>query len=280
MAQGSIPWGGTTVGDAGPYSADQWAEVWSAVFTSDATEEGVIPVNGLELACSYPGGNIVRVGAGRAIVAGRFYANTADVDLAIAFPGSGSNFYTVVLRADITAQTVRLDILGPDVSSPPAVTQNVTTFEIEIYTVEAQSGMSCIITDKRVYCQTMKAPNFLFYQGGLENNLGSAPGTTSWPLGTSVVQVGYVQGIIDAALQSKVITLSYPRTFDNVPMILVSCNDANTEAATDKGCIVTAIPKTGNEMAQASILIGRPEGEATTDPHTVNVFWMAIGDMK
>lgn len=153
MAEISLPWGGSVTGDAGPYTDDQWTDVWRQLFTRDRTLEGVLPDYLSELIVTNPAGLTIRVASGGAVIDGKFYRNTANVDFAGAAPGGGSNFYTVVVDKDFAAQEVRLSMVGPDVVSPPAVTQaDGVDWEVAIYTIEITSGSVVTITDVRVYC--------------------------------------------------------------------------------------------------------------------------------
>ncbi len=153
MAENSLPWGGIAVGDSGPYTDDNWTDVWRQLFTRDRTLEGILPDYLNELAVSNPAGLTIRVASGGAVIDGKFYRNTANVDFAGVAPGGGSNFYTVVVDKDFAAQTVRLSMVGPDVVAPPAVTQaDGVDWEIAIYEIEITSGSVVTITDVRVYC--------------------------------------------------------------------------------------------------------------------------------
>lgn len=153
MAETSLPWGGIAVGDSGPYTDDQWTDVWRKLFTRDRTLEGVIPDYLSELVVTNPAGVTIRVASGGAVVDGKFYQSTANVDFAGVAPGGGSNFYTVVLDKDFAAQEVRLNMLGPNAVAPPAVTQaDGVDWEIAIYEIEITSGSVVTITDVRVYC--------------------------------------------------------------------------------------------------------------------------------
>jgi hypothetical protein len=106
---------------------------------------------GAELVVSNPAAATIRVGTGAAIVDGKFYRNTANVDLAGAVPGGGSNYYTVVLQKTWATQLVRAVLLGPDAGAPPAVTQSDgLTWEIALAEVEITSGGVVTITDVRV----------------------------------------------------------------------------------------------------------------------------------
>ncbi len=153
MAEISLPWGGIAVGDSGPYTDDQWTDVWRQLFTRDRTLEGILPDYLNELAVSNPAGLTIRIASGGAVVDGKFYRNTANVDFGGAAPGGGSNFYTVVVHKDFAAQTVRLNMLGPNAVAPPAVTQaDGVDWEIAIATAEITSGSVVTVTPVYVYC--------------------------------------------------------------------------------------------------------------------------------
>jgi hypothetical protein len=135
MTQNSLFHAGNTVGDAvnAPYSAGNWNDFFWWFFTGktqfadDADvhmQDGVIPnyLNGL--ATSLPGGatgGLVRVAQGAAIVGGALYINDSTVDIPVAAPVSGTNFYIIALKKDITAQTVRAVALGPTSSLWPSL---------------------------------------------------------------------------------------------------------------------------------------------------------------
>lgn len=153
MVETSLPWGGTVTGDAGPYTDDQWTDIWRKLFTRDRTLEGVLPDFLSELVVTNPAGLTIRVASGGAIVDGKFYDSTANVDFSGVAPGGGSNFYNVVLRKAFAAQTVRLVLLGPNVATPDTPTQSDgVTWEISIATVEVTSGSVVTVTDTRAYC--------------------------------------------------------------------------------------------------------------------------------
>jgi hypothetical protein len=46
MTQISRPWTGTVTGDAGPYSADNWAQVWRNAFGNGAADADSGPILG------------------------------------------------------------------------------------------------------------------------------------------------------------------------------------------------------------------------------------------
>ncbi len=174
MATFSLQWNGTTVGDATLAKYDQDAvSVWyQAGSIYDRATQGVlqrddtvvVDGNSCDLSgrmeVTNPTGFTLRVGTGGAIVDGvpcfrSTYGQhtTTDDGTAITNPGSGSNFYRVVLRKDWTAQTVRPAVLDVNTSAPLAVTQTQgVVWEISLATVEITSGSAVTITDTRVWC--------------------------------------------------------------------------------------------------------------------------------
>lgn len=153
MTQYSWFWGGTETGDAGPYTDDDFSDVLSKVFQNDRTSQSVLYGIENSLNITNPSGSTVRVATGWAIVDGKFYRNSANVDFVLDVPVA-TRYYTIILKKDFTAQTVRLASLGPDEIDFPIPTQNDgTVWEVEIARVEITSGGVVTITDVRDFCR-------------------------------------------------------------------------------------------------------------------------------
>jgi len=156
-------WGGTVTGDAAagnftaPYSDDEFSDMLAMILTYDRTTQGVIRsartgYSG-NLAVTNPAGVTIRVATGLALVDGKLYSNSANIDNVVVAPGSGSNFYRIVLQKDFTAQTVRVALIGPDIAAFPAVTQtDGVLWEISLAGIEITSAAAVTITDERDYC--------------------------------------------------------------------------------------------------------------------------------
>ncbi|MDM7940133.1 MAG: hypothetical protein QUS07_07315 [Methanothrix sp.] len=152
MAQISYFWGGEVTGDCGPYSDDTFSDFISSLMQSDRTTQSVITGSLNELAVTNPGGTVIRVDTGRALVDGKLYENTAVVDFNVAAPGSGTNYYTLVLRKDFAAQTVRLALLGPSSADYPDVTQtDGTLWEVSLAEISITSAGVITITATAVH---------------------------------------------------------------------------------------------------------------------------------
>jgi len=157
MAQYSYYWGGTTVGDAtlAPYDDDEFSDNWALLHTHSRVYQGVIytatTTYSSMLACTNPAGTTIRIANGAALVDGKIFKNTANVDFAVSAPGAGTNYYTVVLQKDFAAQTVRLAMLGPNALAYPTVTQNDgVLWEVAIWRVAITNAGAITITDVRV----------------------------------------------------------------------------------------------------------------------------------
>lgn len=155
MTETSYPWIGTAVGDAGPYSSDQWATLQRAFGGSGSDfDAGPLtgygqnnnPDPGLTVTQRGTGANMsVDVSQGSAINLGTFYRNTATLNLAIAANASGNpRIDTVVLNKDWVAQTVRLVVVqGTPAATPvpPGLTQsNLVQWQIPIGDVAVANG--------------------------------------------------------------------------------------------------------------------------------------------
>ena len=170
MTQTSMPWTGTTPGDAGPYSAANWTRIWRNIIgvgsgAGVAGDSGLLwgsgtaPDAGLSVTPNSPTGQSVIVTAGAALVNGTFYYNDASVVLSVAANGSGNpRIDTVVLRKDFAAQTIRLAVKqGTPAASPvpPGMTQSGSTWEIPLADLTLANGFLTITT-------TLIAQRFLY----------------------------------------------------------------------------------------------------------------------
>lgn len=157
MTERSRPWDGTTTGDAGPYSDDQWTDVWLTFLAPVIAREGVLRDQLNDLEISVAGAvSPASINTGRAIVDGIWYESDASVDVAIPTPGANPRIDRIVLRKDWTTQTVRLTrIAGVEAASPtpPAVTQvDGTTWDLPLWQVHITTGGTLSINaDERVY---------------------------------------------------------------------------------------------------------------------------------
>lgn len=149
MAQSSFYWTGKTsggaAGDAGPYGVGTFRELMLAMLQDLS---GVY--NGLRVQASSPAAKTVDVTAGRGMARGIMYDNDAAVTLDIDDNSSGNpRIDRIVLRADWTAQTIRLAVLkGTPAGSPtaPALTQtDGTTWEVALAQVAVANGFSTIV---------------------------------------------------------------------------------------------------------------------------------------
>lgn len=232
MAESSYPWAGTILGDCGPYTDDQWSEWWRLTNVDDASKQGVIYVPaGTMLAVNQLGGTSFEMGPGDALVYGRRYNNSTAKGFSVSIPGSGSYYYTAVLRCDWALQTIRFVLLGPDVSDYPSVTQSVgTTWEIEIARIRVTSAPAYTLTDKRVYIG--KSP-ILYRVGGSSTNWNTQ-GATAYEVISPKMQVGTAR-IPSGASHVHVF---FPLQYDNgLPIVFPS----QLTAAEDHHIIVSAI---------------------------------------
>ncbi len=143
MSERSRPWSGIAVGDSGPYSDDQWTDVWLSPFAPTIVSEGVFlgqTIGGSISDFAISGGvSPVTIGRGRAIVHGTWYENDANASVVIS-PSAGSNRITrIVLRKDYALQTVRLTTIdgveGATPVAPPIVQIALTTWDIPLWQV-------------------------------------------------------------------------------------------------------------------------------------------------
>lgn len=155
MAETSLPWTDAVGGDDGPYSADNWKDMWEMVFKTDEANEGVIKNFNNELAGTNPAANTVRIDTGGACNKGGLYRNTATVDVNVPTPVASTRVDRIVLRKSWGAtQTIRITrIAGVEGAGVPALTQvDGTTWDIPLYQASITTGAVITLTDEREWC--------------------------------------------------------------------------------------------------------------------------------
>ncbi len=91
------------------------------------------------------------VQSGEAFIDGRHYLSDASINVAISTPVA-TRIDRIVLRRDATAQTVRVVALaGVAGGAMASLTQNATTYEVDLWWVTITSGGVITLTDKRVF---------------------------------------------------------------------------------------------------------------------------------
>jgi len=150
MAEISYPWSGTLVGDAGPYSDDDWSDRWRKTFVNDRTDEGILPNYENELEITGVASPI-SINTGAAFVDGKFYENDSSASVVIPSPTVSTRIDRIVLRKSWVAQTVRITrIEGIEGGVAPALTQvDGTTWDIPLYQVSITTGGAITLADER-----------------------------------------------------------------------------------------------------------------------------------
>lgn len=187
MSETSRPFNGTSPGDAGPYSAQQWQQLYQYVLGLGASRpnvgpflgSGTQPNDGLKVQAQGTPTTSIDVLIGSALVQGIAYVNTGTVSFVIAANSSGNpRIDTVVLRADYALQTVRLAVLQgtPAASpSPAALTQSANIlWEIPLADIAVANGFTSItnanITPRHEW---VNAANGVYLDNVLNNSGGT-----------------------------------------------------------------------------------------------------------
>lgn len=182
MTEISRPFDGTSIGDAGPYSAADWQDTWKALFHGTSANAGVIidsgtGINvGLLVQATNPNTTSIEVLPGAALVQGIAYLSDATETFAIAANASGNpRIDTVILRADYPAQTVRLAVLQGTAAAtpvPPTLTQSAgILWEIPIADIAVANGF-VTLTDADITprAEWANAPDGVYLLNVLNNS--------------------------------------------------------------------------------------------------------------
>lgn len=237
MTEKSLFWGGTTVGDHGPYSDDQFSDFIRDIFQTDPATTGVVygAGNNLNVTSSLTG---IFVDTGTALVDGKLYVNDAALAIALANPGSGINHYTIVLKKDFSAQTVRAVALGPDLSAFPSVVQtDGTVWDLAIASVEVNPagaktivitagyvGMNSLVDSIANIAEAAAAP--IKHRKGDTGNWGENYGLTNFD--TSAIPQIMQAGCVEVTASGDVV-LTFPVPFSAAPIVVAtSGNEPST----------------------------------------------------
>jgi hypothetical protein len=155
MGEESLPWGGTITGDAGPYTDDEWTDVWRKLFQVDRTLQGVLKnyENELEVTgVTSP----VSVDTGAALVDGKWYENDASLNVVVPSPVTNPRYDRIVLTKDFAAQTVRVErVAGAEGGGVPALTQtDGVEWQIPLATVYIIVAGNITLTDTREWIKS------------------------------------------------------------------------------------------------------------------------------
>ena len=218
MAEISLPWGGTSTGDKGPYTSTQWADVWATLFTVDQTTQGIVPWYGGKLTVTGTTSNAT-VASGAAIVHGSFYKSDANTIINIPSAVSTTRTDYIVLRKSHTAQTVRLTRLaGTEGGSAPSLTQNTTTYwDVRIASVTVNSAGALTIVNDNNYIHLGVPVNGVIYSTSTTIPAGFAELTTA--RGRFIVGLpsgGTINGTVGTALKDLG-TMTHTHPYSDLP---------------------------------------------------------------
>ncbi len=157
-------WTTNGVGDApsdgtGYVSAD-WRSVWRRLLVTNPALEGPIKRVGYNYLHPYYTGTInhLGIGFGFAIVNGYLYFNDTEQNISVSDSAGADRKDRVVLRADITAQTIRVVVIAGTAgnSTAPSLVQDMTgvkKWDIPLATISITNAGVITVTDERVFCR-------------------------------------------------------------------------------------------------------------------------------
>lgn len=178
MTEVSYPFAGTTIGDAGPYSAEDWYDAWGAITHGgveniDSRYYGIGVVHGVR-SDLYPSenGTDIDVAAGASLIDGLYHENFATVNIPIDAATSNPRIDYIVVRKNfqqatdyddplgsapsVEARTARITVIrGTEAAVPttPSLTRDRSTYwDIPIATVQVSTGgVLSNFTDQRQF---------------------------------------------------------------------------------------------------------------------------------
>jgi hypothetical protein len=204
-----------------------WSTI-SKIFSACNGPEGVAPGYGNGLEGTVTGANTVSINSGGALVNGKPYNNDAAlvVNIPSAVGAGNTRKDRIVLRADWTAQTVRIfRIAGIDAASPtaPATTQiSGTLYDVPLYVATVTTAGTVTLTDERWFALIEQyelaagASKITHRQGGSATDWTVA-GPTNYPLTEASIQLG----VSATPLPTDSIVVTFPVAFSEKPIVMI-----------------------------------------------------------
>tara|TARA_Y100000310_G_scaffold343856_1_gene453520 strand:+ start:1265 stop:2680 length:1416 start_codon:yes stop_codon:yes gene_type:complete len=176
MTELSRPWEGTTTGDAGPYTDDNWTDIWKYFLGGIGEANSGVFSNALNELEVTGAASPVTVDTGVALNDGTYYLNDVAVNVVVATPAAAQRIDRIVLRKDWALQTVRITLIGGvEGGGAPALTQvDGTTWDIPLYQLTvAFPGGAITLADEREWLSIKKADFQRFASSGNWTKPGS-----------------------------------------------------------------------------------------------------------
>lgn len=252
MTEYSYFWKGTD-GDAAmnPYSAHDFSEYIRKIFEADRSAANVLKGYASSLVVTNPSALTIRVASGAALVDGKLYINDSDIDFPLSTPGSGTDYYLVVLRKNFSLHTVTVGLLSNNGSAPAVTQTDGVMWEVELARFTLTSaGVMSTITDSR---RTLAANR---YKSILHRN--------SQATKRQKVQLGVIRWTGSASSGNVTVTFQYP--YDETPTVICT-----HQGAFFVNCVV--------QPSQTKVVIYWKDVDGTTRS-AVDIAWMAVGAME
>lgn len=214
MTEISRPWAGTTIGDAGPYTAPHWWDVWQAMIGGSGAlcgtgNKGVFSGVGGDLAVSYVAPNTLHVEIGSALVDGLFYNNDAVFSATMSSATAGNvRDDRLVVRKYFSGliQTARITLLpgseaaSPGPGTPPALVQDTTRqthWDLPLARVSISELGVITVTDER---QLIYGSDVVKLKETVVGGGGSVVSWTGIPQGFRHLEIIWQARAVDAVI--------------------------------------------------------------------------------
>lgn len=284
MTEKSMIWAAPSVGDgASAYTSDEFIRMMRSLFNR-GSNAGVLV--GVDNALAVSGSSSpLSVATGAALVAGLYYWNDAAVNVTVSTPSGGTTGHRVILRADWSARTVRIVLKSsPDgTATLPALTQTIgTTYEISLAGLTITTGGAISLTDERTYLNYggYTLPNahdalsisdteigngvpFISKRQGNSASDWSMAGTTNYTPAKTRVLAGVFSLVMGGNSVVTINAQTFPEAFLYPPIMFFGC---------DQFAIAEPYQATATSF-RASVR------NLDTAGKTINVFWVAIGEV-
>lgn len=278
MTENSYFWDGYTTGHAvtAPYSANEFRNVWRTILIRDRNDQGLIAGVGSyceAIKMSFVGGGNIWFEDGNAMIEGNFYQYDGG-SFPYTLPSTGFYYYTLVLRQNKAAKTVRLEMLGPSSSSYPTPTQTTDIWEIVVgrFKFSSSTVVQWNEPSRKVSANDGGVIISSWRRGGSSSNWSTA-GTTNYEMDRQArIQAGVKRWT--GSNSAGYVDVTFPVAFENVPLIIACPRNVTTSPGYGIEHIFTNVDLLTSSSCR--IYWGNPLGTLYT---LVDLNWMAIGPL-
>lgn len=284
MTQTSFPWDGIALGDAvlAPYTASFVSDIFETMFTINPRYQGIVSTPELPgVIGTSP--TSVTVEPCIIMVKGRLYRNPGTTLNVVVPPSGQRNYYTIVARLTYASKTVRIVLLGPSATEPPAPSNNDYYYDVILAKIACDTTLSYLIYAPYSTLIMTGPTNKITigghgralirqHQGGDANQWATA-GASGHDVSSNQARCMFGSIRWNGYATNGTVAVTFPQAFSGTPVVLASWNCGPNETYEYTGRTVFVHTQSVSTTGATFYWNTSPAAYATT----IGIHWVAIG---